>query len=157
MPIILCLCRVNMCRTQVQMMLGGTWSKSPWQYLLSFGKRGKDCRSHLKTLASSLRVWRCCINCQKLSVSACALLLGLILNLSYPKPLHFTFEVLQKIIMELDQQKMSPKVHNLYGRLQTQQCFDMGHFTIQPLWMLGLCQLQDKNVKIQCCFIYIIT
>uniref|UniRef100_A0A8C3AW90 Uncharacterized protein n=1 Tax=Cyclopterus lumpus TaxID=8103 RepID=A0A8C3AW90_CYCLU len=52
--------------------------------------------------------------------SACALLLGLIyaLNLSNPKPLHFTFEVLQKIIMHLEQQKMSPKVQNLYGRLQ---------------------------------------
>uniref|UniRef100_A0A3P9QG19 Uncharacterized protein n=1 Tax=Poecilia reticulata TaxID=8081 RepID=A0A3P9QG19_POERE len=43
--------------------------------------------------------------------SACALLLGLIyaLNLAYPKPLHFTFEVFQKIFMQLDQHKMSPK------------------------------------------------
>uniref|UniRef100_A0A3B4D512 Uncharacterized protein n=1 Tax=Pygocentrus nattereri TaxID=42514 RepID=A0A3B4D512_PYGNA len=55
--------------------------------------------------------------------SACALLLGLIyvLNLAYPKPLRFTFEVLQKIIMQLDQHKMSPKVQNLYGRLQSLQ------------------------------------
>ncbi|KAL7861551.1 hypothetical protein SRHO_G00129920 [Serrasalmus rhombeus] len=53
--------------------------------------------------------------------SACALLLGLIyvLNLAYPKPLRFTFEVLQKIIMQLDQHKMSIKVQNLYGRLQS--------------------------------------
>ncbi|KAF3853052.1 hypothetical protein F7725_013740 [Dissostichus mawsoni] len=44
-------------------------------------------------------------------VSACALLLGLLyaLNIAYPKPLHFTFEVLQKIIMQLDQHKMSAK------------------------------------------------
>uniref|UniRef100_A0A3P9PZM0 Uncharacterized protein n=1 Tax=Poecilia reticulata TaxID=8081 RepID=A0A3P9PZM0_POERE len=43
--------------------------------------------------------------------SACALLLGLIyaLNLAYPKPLRFTFEVFQKIFMQLDQHKMSPK------------------------------------------------
>ncbi|XP_028461691.1 uncharacterized protein LOC114573615 [Perca flavescens] len=43
--------------------------------------------------------------------SACALLLGLIyaLNLAYPKPFRFTFEVLQKIFMQLDQHKMSPK------------------------------------------------
>uniref|UniRef100_A0A8D3B9M8 Uncharacterized protein n=1 Tax=Scophthalmus maximus TaxID=52904 RepID=A0A8D3B9M8_SCOMX len=43
--------------------------------------------------------------------SACALLLGLIyaLNLAYPKPLRFTFEALQKIIMQLEQHKMSPK------------------------------------------------
>ncbi|KAK9528082.1 hypothetical protein VZT92_014576 [Zoarces viviparus] len=55
--------------------------------------------------------------------SACALLLGLIygLNLSYPKPLHFTFEVLQKIIMQLEPHKMSPKVQSLYGRLQSLQ------------------------------------
>ncbi|KAL7831297.1 hypothetical protein SRHO_G00308000 [Serrasalmus rhombeus] len=55
--------------------------------------------------------------------SACALLLGLIyvLNLAYPKPLRFTFEVLQKIIMQLDQHNMSPKVQNLYGRLQSLQ------------------------------------
>uniref|UniRef100_A0A3B1IFF3 Uncharacterized protein n=1 Tax=Astyanax mexicanus TaxID=7994 RepID=A0A3B1IFF3_ASTMX len=51
--------------------------------------------------------------------SACALLLGLIyvLNLAYPKPLRFSFEVLQKIIMQLEQQKMSPKVQNLCVRL----------------------------------------
>ncbi|KAJ8369572.1 hypothetical protein SKAU_G00096000 [Synaphobranchus kaupii] len=55
--------------------------------------------------------------------SACALLLGLIytLILAYPKPLHFTFEVLQKIIMQLEQHKMSSKVQNLYGRLQSSQ------------------------------------
>ncbi|XP_070398085.1 uncharacterized protein [Nothobranchius furzeri] len=51
--------------------------------------------------------------------TACALLLGLIyiLNLAYPKVLRFTFEVLQKIIMELEPQKMSPKVQNLYVKL----------------------------------------
>lgn len=58
-----------------------------------------------------------------LVASACALLLGLIyaLNLAYPKPFRFTFEVLQKIFMQLDQHKMSPKVHNLYGKLQSSQ------------------------------------
>uniref|UniRef100_A0A3P8PJX4 Uncharacterized protein n=1 Tax=Astatotilapia calliptera TaxID=8154 RepID=A0A3P8PJX4_ASTCA len=55
--------------------------------------------------------------------SACALLLGLIyaLNLAYPKPFRFTFEVLQKIFMQLDQHKMSPKVQNLYIKLQSSQ------------------------------------
>uniref|UniRef100_A0A3B5B7Q7 Uncharacterized protein n=1 Tax=Stegastes partitus TaxID=144197 RepID=A0A3B5B7Q7_9TELE len=55
--------------------------------------------------------------------SACALLLGLIyaLNLAYPKPLRFTFEVLQKILMQLYRHKMSPKVHNLYCKLQSLQ------------------------------------
>ncbi|MED6293308.1 hypothetical protein CHARACLAT_009292, partial [Characodon lateralis] len=44
--------------------------------------------------------------------SACALLLGLLyaLNLAYPKPLRFTFEVFQKLFMQLEQHKMSPKV-----------------------------------------------
>ena len=55
--------------------------------------------------------------------SACVLLLGFIyaLNLAYPKPFRFTFEVLQKILMQLDQHKMSPKVHNLYSKLQSLQ------------------------------------
>lgn len=55
--------------------------------------------------------------------SACALLLGLIyaLNLAYPKALRFTFEVFQKIFMQLEQHKMSPEVQNLFGRLQTSQ------------------------------------
>ena len=55
--------------------------------------------------------------------SACALLLGLIytLNLAYPKPLRFTIEVLQKVIMQLDQHKMSPKLHNLHSKLQNSQ------------------------------------
>ncbi|KAL6481181.1 hypothetical protein MHYP_G00092610 [Metynnis hypsauchen] len=40
---------------------------------------------------------------------------------AHPKPLRLTFEVLQKIIMQLDQHKMSLKVQNLYGRLQSSQ------------------------------------
>lgn len=52
--------------------------------------------------------------------SACALLLGMIyiINLVYPKPLRFTFEVFQKVLLQLDQHKMSPKVQSLFRRLQ---------------------------------------
>uniref|UniRef100_A0A8C1Q0L3 Uncharacterized protein n=2 Tax=Cyprinus carpio TaxID=7962 RepID=A0A8C1Q0L3_CYPCA len=52
--------------------------------------------------------------------SACALLLGMIYinNLAYPKPLRFTFEVFQKVLLQLDQHKMSPKVQSLFRRLQ---------------------------------------
>ncbi|KAI3357901.1 hypothetical protein L3Q82_016289 [Scortum barcoo] len=55
--------------------------------------------------------------------SACAHLLGLvyILILAYPKPLRFTFEVFQKVFMQLDPHKMSYKVQSLYGRLHILQ------------------------------------
>uniref|UniRef100_A0A1A8AEG8 Uncharacterized protein n=1 Tax=Nothobranchius furzeri TaxID=105023 RepID=A0A1A8AEG8_NOTFU len=46
---------------------------------------------------------------------SCVLLMGVIytLNLTYPKQLKFTFEVFQKLCLELDGQKASSKVTNL--------------------------------------------
>ncbi|CAB1443220.1 unnamed protein product [Pleuronectes platessa] len=52
-------------------------------------------------------------------VIACALLFGLIycLNLSYPPELKCTFEVLQKILLNLDGQRLSSKARFLKNKL----------------------------------------
>lgn len=49
----------------------------------------------------------------------CALLLGLIycLNLEYPSNLKYTFEFIQKVLMDMDGQKLSRKVQVLKGKL----------------------------------------
>ena len=50
---------------------------------------------------------------------ACVMLYGLIyaLNLSYPKSLKNTFEAYQKILMDLESSKLSPKVQALKLKL----------------------------------------
>ena len=54
--------------------------------------------------------------CKLVSISfGCAMLFGLIytLNLTYPQELKFTFEIFQKVLMNLDGNKLSPKVQVL--------------------------------------------
>ncbi|KAF6723796.1 hypothetical protein FQA47_019494, partial [Oryzias melastigma] len=62
-------------------------------------------------------------HCQN-PAKACALLMGCIygMNLEYPRELRYTFEVFQKLFLELDLIKLSPKVQALKAKLLALFC-----------------------------------
>lgn len=50
---------------------------------------------------------------------ACAVMLGVIhtLNLAYPKELRHYYEIIQKVLMKMDGEKLSPKVLGLKNKI----------------------------------------
>ncbi|KAG9275705.1 sterile alpha motif domain-containing protein 3-like isoform X2 [Astyanax mexicanus] len=82
--------------------------------LVIHGAEGED-PVDVSILLDGAEILPGCCNTAK----ACALLMGLIyaLNLAYPLSLRYTFEVFQKLFLELDVIKLSPKVQALKSKL----------------------------------------
>lgn len=71
--------------------------------------------AHVSVIIEGKEVMNDCKNVAK----ACLLLMGFIyaMNLSYPSKLKYTFEVFQKLFLELDTLKLSAKVRALHNKL----------------------------------------
>ncbi len=66
-------------------------------------------------------------NCGSVA-KACLLLMGIIyaMNLSYPPKMKYTFELFQKLLLELDVLKLSPKILSLRNKLMLDKpCWTM--------------------------------
>lgn len=97
--------------------------------------------------------------------NACALLFGLIyvLNLSYPSNLRYTFEFIQKIIMELDEQRLSAKIQVLKNcmiecctfalpwRLSVSSSMWFNCATVLLYFLF--CCVYNSKLKLKCCLL----
>lgn len=92
--------------------------------LVIHGAEGED-PVDVSILLDGAEILPGCCNTPK----ACALLMGLIyaLNLAYPLSLRYTFEVFQKLFLELDVIKLSPKVQALKSKVAVLRTTAMAH------------------------------
>ena len=107
-----------------QMSQGQPWQSTPFKLRVMIMMVLVD------SLQMSVWSWKGSNNLNNLkSINhACVMLYGLIyaLNLSYPKNLKYTFEAYQKILMDLESSKPSPKVQALNSNCSGDSFFGVG-------------------------------
>lgn len=98
---------------------------------------------------------------------ACCMLIGIAyaVNLAYPKQLNYTFEAFQKLFLELDCSKLSPKLNSLKNKLLAweqwlclHQKWHMVTFgVLLHVWEVCSCLFKDALLKDTAWFVYGLT